>query len=78
MFGDALRRAQAQGALSWELRAAMSLSAAIARRGDGEAGRDLLAGVLSRFTEGFESADYRQAAMQLQALEARVSAPSSV
>jgi predicted ATPase/DNA-binding winged helix-turn-helix (wHTH) protein len=78
MFRDALRRAQAQGALSWELRAAMSLSVAMARRGDGEAGRDLLAGVLSRFTEGFESADYMQAASQLDALEAGANAPNSV
>jgi hypothetical protein len=73
-----LRLAQAQGALSWELRAAMSLSVAMARRGDGEASRDLLAGVLSRFTEGLESADYMQAATQLDALEAGANAPNSV
>jgi hypothetical protein len=47
----------------------------MARRGDGDAGRDLLASVLSQFTEGFESADYVQAAAELDARRAWVPPP---
>ncbi len=54
---QALSRARRQGALSWELRTAMSL--ARLRRDDGRIAeaRELLAPIYGRFTEGFETAD---------------------
>ena len=52
----ALDIAGEQGALSWELRAALSLAQAWQRERSAEA-RELLQGTLARFTEGFSSRD---------------------
>jgi tetratricopeptide (TPR) repeat protein len=66
--GDNFRRsldlARRQGALSWELRTAMSLARLRRDRGESREARDLLAAVFGRFTEGFGTADL-QAAKQL-------------
>jgi len=56
-FSDSLGRASRQGALSWELRTATSLARLYRDRGDADAARLVLTVVLSRFTEGFASAD---------------------
>ena len=56
-FRAAIGTAQAQGALSWELRAATSLARLQQRRGLVPEARDLLAPVYGRFTEGFGTAD---------------------
>jgi predicted ATPase len=57
----ALDLARRQSALSWELRAAMSL-ARLWRSGDrASEGGDLLAGAYARFTEGFDTCDLVQA-----------------
>ena len=56
-FRAAIGTAQAQGALSWELRAATSLARLEQRRGLVPEARDLLAPVYGRFTEGFGTAD---------------------
>ena len=53
--------ARAQGALAWELRAAMSLARLWHRQGRLDSARDLLEGVLSRFRQGSETLDVRSA-----------------
>jgi predicted ATPase len=55
-FRQALDRARRQGALSWELRAAMSLARLLQDR-DRIGARDLLASIYDCFTEGFGTAD---------------------
>jgi predicted ATPase len=56
-----LEMARDQGALSWELRAAMSLGQVYYGNGRIREACDLLSSVYSRFTEGFGTADLRQA-----------------
>ena len=62
---DAFRRAmdlaRRQGALAWELRAALSLARAWIGRGRFSEARELVAPIHARFTEGFETADLRLA-----------------
>jgi hypothetical protein len=68
-FFAALDTAREQGALFWELRAAMSLARLWRRqRRVGEA-RALLGAVYGRFTEGFATADLREAKRLLEELE---------
>jgi predicted ATPase/predicted Ser/Thr protein kinase len=68
-FQKALEIARQQQAMSFELRAAMSLSRL--RRSQGRKGeaRATLAEVYNRFTEGFETADLREAAELLEELK---------
>jgi predicted ATPase len=54
---QAIEEARRQGALSWELRAALCLAQLHVARGEGEAARALVAPVYARFTEGFDTAD---------------------
>jgi predicted ATPase len=56
-FHDALKVAREQGVLSWELRAASSLSCMWLAQGRRDAARNLLGPVYDRFTEGFATAD---------------------
>jgi predicted ATPase len=56
-FRLALDWARRQGALSWELRAATSLARLLRDRDRIGEGRDLLAPIYKRFTEGFGTAD---------------------
>lgn len=49
--------ARKQGALAWELRAALALSELRARRGRAEDGLTVLRVICDRFTEGIETAD---------------------
>ncbi|MCW5626568.1 MAG: transcriptional regulator, partial [Burkholderiales bacterium] len=53
---DAIDRARKQGALSWELRATLSLCRLLQRKGQQTSAREILATVHARFTEGFASA----------------------
>jgi non-specific serine/threonine protein kinase len=53
--------ANRQHALSWELRTAISLARFLRDRHRAADGRELLAGVYRRFTEGFDTADLRAA-----------------
>jgi predicted ATPase/DNA-binding winged helix-turn-helix (wHTH) protein len=68
-FRQALSWARRQGALSWELRAAMSLAQLL--RGQGRAADALAAlqPVYDRFTEGFSTADLKAAKTLLGALQ---------
>jgi predicted ATPase len=67
-FLQALEIAQRRQAKSLELRAAPSLSLLWQCQGEGEAARGLLAKTYSWFSEGFDTADLKQAKAQLEAL----------
>ena len=60
-FHQALALARRQQAKSWELRAAISLSRLWQQQGRQHAARALLAPVYHWFTEGFDTADLREA-----------------
>jgi predicted ATPase len=60
-FRLAMERAHAQGALSWELRAAMSLALLQQSKGRTSEARQLLQSRYDRFTEGFGSYDLKRA-----------------
>ena len=64
------RAAAEQGALSWELRAAVSLAQLWRHQGRAEAARDLLTFVYGRFTEGFETSDLTTARLLVNDLRA--------
>jgi predicted ATPase/DNA-binding winged helix-turn-helix (wHTH) protein len=67
-FQQALETARKQDALSWELRAAMSLGRLWLARGKASKAHELLAFVYGRFSEGFETDDLRAARMLLTRL----------
>jgi predicted ATPase len=67
-FRQALEVARAQQARSLELRAAMSLARLERGRGRAEAAHALLAPVHAWFTEGFDTADLKDARVLLEAL----------
>ena len=68
-FDQALAIARRQEAKSLELRAAMSLSRLWQAQGRRDEARTLLAEVYGWFTEGFDTADLREARALLEALE---------
>jgi class 3 adenylate cyclase/predicted ATPase len=67
-FRRAIAAAQEQGAKSWELRAATSLARLWRDQGRRAEARDLLAPVYGWFTEGFDTADLRDAKALLDEL----------
>src|SRR5207244_6994856 len=67
-FRQSLDWARRQGALSWELRAATSLARLLGHQDRIAEARDLLAPIYERFTEGFGTADLREAKRLLGAL----------
>jgi DNA-binding winged helix-turn-helix (wHTH) protein/tetratricopeptide (TPR) repeat protein len=67
-FQQALALARRQQAKSWELRAAMSLARLWQRQGKRAEARELLAEIYGWFTEGFDTADLRDAKALLEAL----------
>ena len=67
-FRRALEIARRQQAKSWELRAATSLARLRGEQGRRMEARDLLAPVYGWFTEGFDTADLREAAALLSEL----------
>ncbi len=58
---NAIALASAHGALAWELRAAISLARLHSAHGKADVGRDILASVYERFTEGHSTIDLREA-----------------
>jgi predicted ATPase len=64
--------AKRQGALSWSLRIATSTARLWRDRGRVAAARVELAAVCARFTEGFDTADYRAARSVLGELDAQI------
>ena len=69
-FHSALDISRKQRAKSWELRASTSLARLLRDLNRGEEARPLLAEVYGSFTEGFETADLRDAKALLQELSA--------
>jgi predicted ATPase len=65
---EALAVARAQSALAWELRSTMVLARMLSEDGQRDQGRDTLALVYDRFTEGFETADLKLARAMLEDL----------
>jgi predicted ATPase/DNA-binding winged helix-turn-helix (wHTH) protein len=72
-FSEALEVAREQGALSWELRVALSFARLRAIQDRPHHARQLLAPVYERFTEGFGTADLRSASAMLQSLSSVLS-----
>ena len=68
LYRSALNFAQQQEAKLWELRAAVSLARLRRDQGRRAEARDLLAPVYGWFTEGFETADLKEAKSLLEAL----------
>jgi predicted ATPase len=68
-FRQALKLAHAQGALSWELRAATSLARLYQTQGRPAPGRAVLEPVLATFTEGLDLRDVTAAAALLRTLQ---------
>jgi predicted ATPase len=69
-FQQALEIARSQHAKSWELRAATSLACLWQQQGKRQEAYDLLAPVYNWFTEGFDTADLKDAKALLDALRA--------
>ena len=67
-FHQALSIAQSQSAKSWELRAATSLARLWQQQGKRQEAHDLLAPVYEWFTEGFDTADLKDAKALLDKL----------
>lgn len=68
-FLEAVETARRQNAKSWELRAASSLARLWQSQGKRREARDLLAPVYDWFTEGFDTADLKEAKALLTELE---------
>ncbi|MEA2647573.1 MAG: hypothetical protein QOG61_8, partial [Candidatus Binataceae bacterium] len=67
-FGRAIEIAQRQSAKSWELRATMSLARLLGKQGRPDEARTMLAHIYDWFTEGFDTADLKDAKALLDAL----------
>jgi predicted ATPase len=67
-FHQAIEVARRQQAKSWELRAAMSLSRLWQKQGKREEARELLSEIYNWFTEGFDTADLKEAKALLEEL----------
>ena len=67
-FQKALEVARSQQAKSWELRAAMGLARLWQGQGKGAEAQNLLAPVYDWFTEGFDTADLKEAKALLNQL----------
>ena len=67
-FRTAIEIARAQSAKSWELRAATSLARLLAKQGKRDEARAMLAEIYAWFTEGFDTADLKDAKALLEEL----------
>ena len=67
-FERAIEIARKQSAKSWELRATMSLARLLAKQGRRDEARAMLSGIYSWFTEGFDTADLKDAKALLDQL----------
>src|SRR5262249_49074702 len=70
-FHQAIAVAQNQQAKSWELRAATSLARLWQQQGKRQEAHNLLAPVYNWFTEGFDTADLKDAKALIEELEER-------
>jgi len=60
-FREAIAIARSQSAKSWELRATTSLARLLAQQGNRDEARAMLADIYVWFTEGFDTADLKDA-----------------
>ena len=67
-FREAIALAQKMGAKAWELRATMSLARLLAKQGRRDEARAMLAEIYGWFTEGFDTADLKDAKALLDEL----------
>jgi class 3 adenylate cyclase/predicted ATPase len=67
-FQRAIEIARKQSAKSWELRATMSLARLLAKQGRRDEARAMLAEIYGWFTEGFDTADLKDAKVLLEEL----------
>jgi hypothetical protein len=67
-FREAVALAQKMSAKAWELRATTSLARLLAKQGRREEARTMLAEIYGWFTEGFDTADLRDAKTLLEEL----------
>jgi predicted ATPase len=67
-FEQAIDIARNQSAKSWELRATMSLSRLLAKQGRRDEARAMLTDIYNWFTEGFDTADLKDAKALLDEL----------
>jgi predicted ATPase len=67
-YREAVEVAQGQGAKSWELRATTSLARLLAKQGRRDEARAMLAEIYGWFTEGFDTADLKEAKALLDEL----------
>jgi predicted ATPase len=67
-FRQAIDSARRQSAKSLELRAVMSLSRLLQKKGKTEEARRILAAIYGWFTEGFDTADLKEAKALLEEL----------
>jgi class 3 adenylate cyclase/tetratricopeptide (TPR) repeat protein len=67
-FHEAIALAQKMGAKAWELRATMSLARLLRSKGRHDEARSMLAEIYSWFTEGFDTADLKEAKALLEEL----------
>ena len=69
-FERAIEIARKQSAKSWELRATTSLARLLAKQGNRDEARTMLAEIYNWFTEGFDTADLKDAKALLEELQA--------
>ena len=67
-FRDAIEISRKQHAKSWELRASTSLARLLARQGNRDDARSMLAEIYDWFTEGFDTADLKDAKALMEEL----------
>ena len=67
-FREAIELARTMNAKSWELRATMSLARLLAKQGHRDEARTMLAEIYNWFTEGFDTADLKDAKALLDEL----------
>src|SRR5262245_58655840 len=67
-FERAIELARKQSAKSWELRATTSLARLLAKQGKRDEARTMLADIYGWFTEGFDTADLKDAKALLEEL----------
>jgi predicted ATPase len=67
-FREAIELARAMNAKSWELRTTMSLARLLAKQGRRDEARAMLAEIYGWFTEGFDTADLKDAKALLEEL----------
>jgi class 3 adenylate cyclase len=76
-FREAVALAQKMSAKAWELRATMSLARLLGRQGKRDEARAMLAEIYNWFTEGFDTADLKDAKALLEELRNRPTVTTS-